>query len=150
MNHESRLDELLGQAADSEAPGSGLVERIGRAVDHAAAVRRQRVAAGLGLAAVALVTGVVLIRGGGPAAGPGLREQSPVVAKEDGTEERVFAESPRIALEPARVTIHDAGNMLIERVESSNPNVTIILMYETVRMGRVDPVPQNEGGSDAF
>lgn len=152
MSHEPRLnlDELLQQGADLEAP-DGLAERIGSAVDHAAAVRRRRVVAGVGLAAVVLVTGVVLIRGGGLAAGPGVSGQAPLVAQEGGTEELMVEEPARLGVEPARVAIHDAENMLIEHVESSNPNVTIILMYETVRTGRVDDaLPQDEGGNDAF
>lgn len=149
IDDERRIDRLLAQGAAKLQPVPPAL--IGRIEDEIRSMRRRRVirwAFGLSTAvAVALAAAVWLtLQTGRLAPGPKPIVQKPTEA-ENGEHDAASPARPASEGEArARVTLADRTEGIVVPLETSNPNVSIVLIYPTVkpvrdRRGPASPSP---------
>jgi len=139
------IDRLLARGAAQRAPiPSSLVDRIEGRIRSLRRRRAVRWAVGASAAAaVVLAVGVWLIpQDDGAAPGPerppgrGSVAETPVESEPDGHEVASPAQPPSDNEPRVRVSLADPSEAILVPMHTSNPNVSIVWVYPTVRPGR--------------
>ena len=148
--HGQRIDRLLAQGSGHLEPvPPSLVDRIEGRIRSLRRRRVIRVALGLSAAvAVVLAVGVWLVpQDDGAAVGPerppgrGAVAETPVEWEPDGHEVASPAQPPSDDEPRVRVSLADPAEAILVPMETSNPNVSIVWVYPTVRPGRAAAEP---------
>jgi len=148
--HGQRIDRLLAQGSGHLEPvPPSLVDRIEGRIRSLRRRRTVRWALGASAAAaVVLAVGVWHIpQDEGAALGPerppgrGSVAETPVESEPGGHEVAPPAQPPSDNEPRVRVSLADPSEAILVRKETSNPNVSIVWIYPTVRPGRVGAGP---------
>ena len=156
--HQRRIDRLLARGAGGRDPAaSSLVDRIERRIRSLRRRRVTRVALGLSAAvAAAVAVGVWLIPrddavapGPHPPLGPRRVAEEPIESEPEGPiesdpEGHEAAPPTELASESerrVRVSLADPSEAILVRVPTSNPNVSIVWIYPSMKRARAAAEP---------